>query len=134
MKLKSGEDWHPTEEMIEGWKSAYKKVDVEQELKKMSVWCEANPAKRKTKAGSNTFCNKWLSAAESQGGNSGDVSKYRSQNDQKRQPASDSIKARTIEMDIVDVAWIACPQEKQAQREYYKTTRGFYFEGEFKNV
>jgi len=47
VKLKSGEDWHPTEEMIEGWKSAYKKVDVEQELKKMSVWCEANPAKRK---------------------------------------------------------------------------------------
>ena len=100
----------------------------------MSVWCEANPAKRKTKAGSATFCNKWLSVAESQGGNSGDVSKYRQQNDQKRQPASDSIKARTIEMDIVDVSWIACPQEKQAQREYYMTKRGFYFEGEFKNA
>ena len=49
-----------TEADIEGWKDLYPAVDVMQELRKMKGWSDANPTKRKTKAGIKRFINAWL--------------------------------------------------------------------------
>lgn len=49
-----------TEADVEGWKDLYPAVDVMQELRKMKGWADANPAKRKTKAGIKRFINAWL--------------------------------------------------------------------------
>lgn len=46
---------------VEGWKELYPAVDVMQELRKMKGWADANPTKRKTKAGIKRFINSWLS-------------------------------------------------------------------------
>lgn len=45
---------------IEGWKELYPAVDIMQELRKMKGWADANPTKRKTKAGIKRFINAWL--------------------------------------------------------------------------
>lgn len=50
-----------TEADVEGWKDLYPAVDVLQELRKMKGWADANPTKRKTKAGIKRFINAWLS-------------------------------------------------------------------------
>lgn len=44
-------------------KSAYPKIDVEAEIKKMAAWAMSNPAKRKTRRGIMRFVNSWLSSA-----------------------------------------------------------------------
>ena len=49
-----------TEADVEGWKDLYPAVDVMQELRKMKGWADANPSKRKTKAGIKRFINAWL--------------------------------------------------------------------------
>lgn len=125
MKLKSGKEWNPSEEAIEDWKGAYEKVDVERELKKMSVWCEANPTRRKTPSGVMTFCNKWLCRAQEQGGSSGSPAKYKKYSD------PDSVRARTFNMELTDVSWLENPQEREAAKRYYLDLRGYYYDGEF---
>ena len=49
-----------TEADIAGWKDLYPAVDIMQELRKMKGWADANPSKRKTKAGIKRFINAWL--------------------------------------------------------------------------
>lgn len=49
-----------TEADVEGWKDLYPAVDIMQELRKMKGWADANPTKRKTKAGIKRFINAWL--------------------------------------------------------------------------
>lgn len=53
---------------IEKWKIAYPAVDVEQELRKMGAWLDANPTKRKTKRGIDRFINTWLAKEQDRGG------------------------------------------------------------------
>lgn len=53
---------------IEKWKSAYPAVDIEQELRKMGAWLDANPTKRKTKRGVDRFINTWLAKEQDRGG------------------------------------------------------------------
>lgn len=45
---------------IDSYKSLYPAVDVEQEMRKMIGWLDANPARRKTKSGMKRFVNGWL--------------------------------------------------------------------------
>lgn len=45
---------------IDSYKSLYPAVDVEQEMRKMIGWLDANPTKRKTKSGMKRFVNAWL--------------------------------------------------------------------------
>lgn len=47
--------------MIDEWKELYPNVDIEQQLRCMKGWCNANPTKRKTKRGILRFINSWLS-------------------------------------------------------------------------
>lgn len=49
-----------TEADVAGWQDLYPAVDVMQELRKMKGWADANPSKRKTKAGIKRFINAWL--------------------------------------------------------------------------
>lgn len=49
-----------TQADVDGWKDLYPAVDVMQELRKMKGWADANPSKRKTKAGIKRFINSWL--------------------------------------------------------------------------
>lgn len=57
-----------TAEMVSHWRELYPAVDVEQELRKIIGWCEANPQKRKTKNGVNRFVTNWLSREQDRGG------------------------------------------------------------------
>lgn len=56
-----------TEKIVQ-WKDTYPAVNVEQELKKMVSWCDANPARRKTRNGVERFINSWLSREQDRGG------------------------------------------------------------------
>lgn len=55
-------------EKIALWKETYPAVDIEQELRKMAAWSDANPAKRKTRRGITRFINSWLSREQDRGG------------------------------------------------------------------
>jgi len=50
------------------WGKLYPAVDVEQELRNMVGWIDANPTRRKTKTGIKKFVNSWLSKEQDQGG------------------------------------------------------------------
>lgn len=55
------------ENQVEEWKELYPAVDVEQELRKMKGWLNANPLNRKTKRGILRFVNFWLSRTQDKG-------------------------------------------------------------------
>lgn len=56
---------------MDKWSELYPAVDVMAELRKMVGWCDANPKKRKTKAGIRSFVNKWLAKEQDRGGTAG---------------------------------------------------------------
>ena len=53
---------------IAKWKELYPAVDIEQELRSMMGWCDANPSKRKTRSGASRFINNWLTKRQDRGG------------------------------------------------------------------
>ncbi len=63
MKLKDGTTYRPMPDDIESWRQAYPGIDVMVELRKMGVWLNANPSKRKTRRGINRFIVNWLGRA-----------------------------------------------------------------------
>lgn len=46
---------------VDKWRLLYPAVDIEQQLRNMAGWLDANPKNRKTKAGVCRFINSWLS-------------------------------------------------------------------------
>ena len=56
---------------VEHYKELYPAVNVEQELRKMCGWAEANPKNRKTRSGIKRHINTWLSITQDRGGNNG---------------------------------------------------------------
>lgn len=52
---------------VDEWKKLYPAVDVLQELRKMTAWCEANPTKRKTRKGIKAFIVNWLNKEQDRG-------------------------------------------------------------------
>jgi len=68
MILNNGDNWEPDYDEIQSWIKAYPAIDVEQELRGMASWLEANPAKRKTPKGIKRFVNAWLARAQEKGG------------------------------------------------------------------
>ena len=56
----TGEPYPFYQSDIDSYKSLYPAVDVEQEMRKMIGWLDANPTKRKTKTGMKRFVNAWL--------------------------------------------------------------------------
>ncbi len=53
---------------IQHYKELYPAVDVEQQLRSMLGWLEANPSRRKTKNGIKGFITKWLNKVQDRGG------------------------------------------------------------------
>ena len=61
----SGEkEWPVTEEQLTKWREAYPGVDVVQEVRKMRLWLEDSPTRRKTYAGMGRFALGWLGRAQ----------------------------------------------------------------------
>lgn len=56
-----------TQKDINQWELLYPAVNVLQELRKMAGWLDANPTRRKTKAGIKRFVNNWLSREQDKG-------------------------------------------------------------------
>jgi hypothetical protein len=61
--------YHPvTVSDLDHYRDLYPAVDVEQAIRSMIGWCEANPAKRKTARGAKAFITNWLSREQNRGG------------------------------------------------------------------
>jgi len=68
MKLNDGSEWNPEQADLEQWTQLYPAVDVEQEIRAMTGWLDANPTRRKTSRGIKRFVNSWLARAQDKGG------------------------------------------------------------------
>jgi len=123
MLLNTKEDWQPEQADIIQWGRVYPAVNVDQELMAMESWLDANPTKRKTKAGIKRFVNSWLSRAQNQGGSSPIAKSYKK---------ADSIRARTLDESLTDITWLP-PEQQQEMKEYYLAQRGFYYDGELRH-
>jgi hypothetical protein len=60
-------EYHVSSEQAQHWQELFPGVDVEQELRKMVAWCEANPTRRKTRKGVQKFITGWLSREQDSG-------------------------------------------------------------------
>jgi predicted phage replisome organizer len=56
-----------TQSQIDSWTEAYPAVDIDLALKQMIAWLDANPRKRKTRAGCPRFVNIWLGREQDSG-------------------------------------------------------------------
>lgn len=66
--LHDGSYYPISKEDISKWAALYPAVDIEQEIRKMIGWSEANPQSRKTKRGALAFINRWLAREQDKGG------------------------------------------------------------------
>lgn len=55
-------------EKLNFWKESYPAVDVEQEIRNMEAWADANPTRRKTRNGVVRFITNWLKREQDKGG------------------------------------------------------------------
>ena len=62
--LKDGSRYEITGDDVERYAQLYPKIDVEQELRSLIGWNEANPTRRKTKGGIRNHINTWLAKAQ----------------------------------------------------------------------
>lgn len=59
-RLRNGEHWTITAELLETLRSVHKESDIRDQSRLAAVWLETNPAKRKTGSGMPSFIAKWL--------------------------------------------------------------------------
>lgn len=137
MLLNTNERWEPEDTDMIAWAKAYPAVDVFQELRAMESWLDANPKKRKTKAGIKRFVNSWLSRSQDRGGSSpaviGKQAVAAKLDPTGISAAPVSLKSLTMDMQLTDVSWLD-PQEAQMMRQYYLDQRGHYFDGVLRNA
>lgn len=132
MILNDGNDWEPNTETVLKWKEKFKGtgVNVERELVKMDLWCDANPTKRKTPKGIKSFCTRWLLNAEKQNGQSIELQKHQEKEfDRRLKKRQSSIKERTLDESMCDITWMEGDQHLM-MKQYYLDKFGCYFDGE----
>lgn len=112
MKLNTGDIWEPEDADMIQWQKTYPAVDVHAELSKMESWLDANPKKRKTKAGIKRFINSWLSRAQDRGGSSP------IQNTKKK-----SLRDRSNLDELTDISWLE-GEVKERMRRYFTDKYG----------
>ena len=56
-----------TQDMVDEWAQTFPAVDVVAALRRMRTWCTANPAKKKTARGVQSFVVRWLSKEQDSG-------------------------------------------------------------------
>ena len=66
--LHDGSYYPISKEDLSKWATLYPAVDIEQEIRKMIGWSEANPQNRKTNRGALAFINRWLAREQDKGG------------------------------------------------------------------
>ena len=59
-RLRNGDLWTITAELLETLRSVHKESDIRDQSRLAAVWLETNPAKRKTASGMPSFIAKWL--------------------------------------------------------------------------
>ena len=118
MLLNDGTVYKPIPQDVSKWNLLYPAVDVEQELRAMAGWLDANPKKRKTAKGIKRFINAWLARAQDKGGSP------------MARDAKKSNKIRDISAEdmLVDISWIPVDQ-RPAMREYFLKKYGRVYEG-----
>jgi len=62
--LNDGTEWPVQTALLAEWKHSFPAVNVEQELRSMRAWANANPAKRKTRRGVQSHIVRWLQKAQ----------------------------------------------------------------------
>ena len=62
--LNDGSEWGIPLAPVQDWRQAFPAVDVDQELREMRAWANANPTKRKTSRGVSAFAFRWLAKAQ----------------------------------------------------------------------
>jgi hypothetical protein len=125
-------DWEPNTETVLKWKEKFKGtgVNVERELVKMDLWCDANPTKRKTPKGIKSFCTRWLLNAEKQNGQSIELQKHQEKEfDRRLKKRQSSIRERTLDESMCDITWMEGDQHLM-MKQYYLDKFGCYFDGE----
>ena len=123
MILNDKTNWQPEQKDIIAWERAFPKIDVYQELSAMESWCDANPSKRKTAKGIKRFVNAWLTRAQDRGGSPQHL----------RSGKADSLRAKTIDMQMADISWLSGDQYL-IMKQYYLNKVGFYYDGEMHYV
>ena len=68
LPLNDGTFFDVSENDMAKWSQLYPNVDVLQQLRNMAGWCDANPAKRKTRGGIKRFITAWLAREQDKGG------------------------------------------------------------------
>lgn len=69
LPLNDGTEYPVSVEQCQEWAGLYPAVDVMQQLRGMKGWLDANPDRRKTKRGINSFIVRWLAKEQDKGGN-----------------------------------------------------------------
>jgi len=110
LPLNTGKMFPVTQGQIDDWKNLYQAIDVEQQIRKMRGWLDANPKRRKTSRGILRFVNGWLAKEQDKAGNWGAQSKFAQGSSGNSAAAEESIRRRreknkptTIEGDCVRV-------------------------------
>ena len=65
IKTKNRNEFSINDMMLQRFQAAYPGLDVEGEIRRMALWCDVNPAKRKTEVGMPRFINSWLARSYS---------------------------------------------------------------------
>lgn len=68
LPLQDGTFYVVPADKLELWRETFPAVNVMQELKKMYMWLDANPTRKKTRRGINRFIFNWLEKAQNKGG------------------------------------------------------------------
>ncbi len=68
--LSNGSFYPIYDEDVAMWQDGYPAVNIKAELKKMNLWFDANPKKRKTQRGIRSCINSWMSRCQDRGGSS----------------------------------------------------------------
>ena len=68
MPMTGGKEYGVSSEAVKKWRELYPAVDIMQELRNMVGWLDANPTRKKTRAGMPRFINGWLSKEQNKGG------------------------------------------------------------------
>jgi len=58
-----------TQKDIDKWQDVFPAVCILAELKRIALWCDDNPTKKKTRRGVNKFISAWLERTQNRGGN-----------------------------------------------------------------
>jgi hypothetical protein len=66
LPLVDGSEHGVSKAQVAEWSATYPAIDVEQQLRSMRAWLQANPANRKTPRGVSAFIVRWLGKAQDQ--------------------------------------------------------------------